>query len=399
MDDSLKPNPEEPTMPSEAPETSQPVVEPTVSPDPSVSSYQPEAVVSPNPSVSVQPVVSSPTVEPTPVAPVGGMSPVNSVPTVGNMGGSTTPVSPKQNSKNLKTILPIAIVLVILVIVGCVMALVLSKSTTPTSAFNDALSNALSTKNLEQTASAAGSSIDIKYNVANIESPVISSAASLDLFGENAALTGYGTFSNSYIKYKTITSTEGSTASLDDILNKWVQVKTDGKVAANADASLEQLIDPTYNFFGQYIFGNFSASQRSTLTSYIESNDIYKFNAKNVTKTTLNGASVYKYQVTLNTTKLTDLNNKVAAMINLPKNDYQDITSVLSDGPSSATMYVDTSSKELVKVTATTQGVTETINYKNFNDTTLPSAPQPQLTFAEYLGLLAAPTTSGSTSD
>jgi hypothetical protein len=338
-----------------------------------------------------RPVASTPTV---PAPPVITQSTIE-MPVNQNIDNQSLPTMnpPKNVAKQTKTKVPKSkkiirmgsLVLIILIIVCAY--LLLTKSNSPITVFNKALSNALSTKSFEQITSVNGSREDIKFNTSNVLEPVLSSNVTID-FLVAINQSGYGTLQNTFIKYNSLKSSSGlgiSSADLQNIsyLKKWIIVKTNG-INPSGSESVEAYIDPDFDFFGQYIFGNFSNSQRQQLLNYIKSNNIYQFNPKNVTTGTVNGRKVYVYQVGLNIEKLSKYNDMVASMMKLSLSNISSTISSLNSIPKSETFYIDKRSSELLQISESTNGTKSTISYQNFNDIKLPSQPKPELTWSKF---------------
>lgn len=398
------------------PEEPQPVIPPVtpepqaLPPDPAVPiSYQPQTVspvtpvvdplaVTPNPVPEVavnQPYTGQSPSPPTVVAGASESQPTFVMPL--NDGQSSTPTAVVQDvkpetfvatKKSKKLPIIVALIIIILAGLGGIGYWLMSQNSNPTHVFDKALVNALSTKQVEQITSGSGGYQDLKFEVSNIRDPILSQTTKLNVFGINVTFDGYGTTQNTFIKYDSV-SNGGVTVTKAPILNKWLQLKASGSLISGVDSGTAQSVDPYSEFFGQYIFGNFSATQRQELVNYAEANNIYQFNAKKVTKSTLSGQSVFVYPVKLDISKLTDYNKKVAAMVGLTSDETQTVLSGFSSGPTSATLYINIKTDELVKVTAVVSGTSE-ILYKNFNNLQLPAQPVQQMSYAEYQQQAAA---------
>jgi hypothetical protein len=369
------------------PDADTPQPNPPIPEQPQTPIYRPpEQVVSPN-----QPIQPAVTQVPhqynggeTPTAPADPTSQiVSSPPTQTPLSGNTYGVSsPAQTviSVTPETTRPsnkrfgVAMALLLLVLIGgaAFAYIMLAKPPTPNQVFRSAIVNALSTSNLTQTANEGTDSVIIKYNLANVKDPSVYTTDTITFNGKLVGeIDGYGTLKNTYAK---ISHVSGAPTSLE---NEWIQLRNNDVLPADANPldTLYPDYDPSYVSLGDYIFGNFSATDRNILTSYIL--NAYKYDASKVTKTKISGQSVYVYRVTLQ--NLSTMNQKVAQIMGI--NNKTAIAYASMGNGTPATMYISTNSKQLLKVTI--DGNTAT--YSAFGTTKLPAAPKPAVQYDTYV--------------
>lgn len=299
------------------------------------------------------------------------------------MGGAVpaAPVAPSGGKGKMKLILAIVIVVVVLGGAGAGAYMWYKQQNNPNHIFKAAVSNLFKTKSVTQTATSSDVNGAVKFDVTNVKDPKISADVTVKSSDVTFDMSTYGTLQNSYLKFKSF----GNSA-LDNyfsaVTNKWVQLRKDGTVPANVNTNFSDLADPRVFAFGDFIFGNFSSSQQKTLTDFVMANNIYKYDSKAVTTTTLDGHKTYVYPITENVSKLKDLNTKAAGYMGLSDSDIKTALDNLG-GNKSVKLYVDASTKEFVKVTLTSDGSPITNTYTDYDATTLPSQPSADITWAQ----------------
>lgn len=289
-----------------------------------------------------------------------------------------SPVSPRSNSK----VLLVSLTAVFVVALGASLWWQ-NHQATPEEVFTGALSKLMSTKTVTQSTSGSDISEAFTYDGSDVKNPKVSINVALKSSGLTNKVSGYGTLKNGYMKYTSF----GSSA-IDDkvptLVNKWIQLRKDGTVLKGVDAESEGLVDPRVLAYGDLMMGNFSASDRDKLVHYITANKVYKYDAKHVTTSTVNGAKVYVYPVTENIPKLKELNKKVAAIMGVSD---ADIKTALDQLGSSGTtkLYIDMHNKQIVKYTTTQDGETVTGAYTDYDTTSLPTEPKADMTWDEFM--------------
>lgn len=243
--------------------------------------------------------------------------------------------------------------------------------------FDQALGNALSTKNFTQYNTDGKSYMTIQYDVSKPSDTIVRSDGKLAPSGSTIAFNGYGTFKNSFMKFTTFTS-DGKPAQ-PGALNKWFQVRKDGFDASSGYFAALFQNDPHASFFGDLIFGNFSPSDKSKLLNYIHQHNVYKIDPKKVQHTTYKGEKVAVYDMTENKDALIAFNKFVGNLIGLSSSDVSQDTSNLNLA-GSAKMYVSESSKQFIHL----QTKDSTVDYNKYGSTNVGGAPAPQTTFEQF---------------
>lgn len=264
-----------------------------------------------------------------------------------------------------------------------------SRQDSPDAVFRAAIAQALSTGTVTQAITSQGSTETIKYDLSNVHDPRLSITTPDTINAVNVQLQAYG---NSKSSYFTISRVEGSSQALSQVLNKWVALRQNGKTIDGADPQLVQLADPAANVLGEFIFGNFSATDRARLTDFAVQQQIYHYDPTQVRHGTLNGQSVMIYSITLNSTELKAFNQQAAAMLGLGRADTAAaLDSINQLGNLSAKLYIATATKHVIKVSAKIDGQATTITYSAYGRTKLPPEPKADLTWQQFQTLLSAP--------
>ncbi|HET8709637.1 MAG TPA: hypothetical protein VFL85_05170, partial [Candidatus Saccharimonadales bacterium] len=216
-----------------------------------------------------------------------------------------------------------------------------------------------------------------KANLQNIKDARISANAKLKTSDLGLDFDGYGTFKKSYFK---INKADGEPPLDKSLLGKWVVVDTSGGDASLADSLsiMQDVYDPNYAMLGDYIFGNFTPTQREELEKYVLGSKLYSYDPAKVTKSKRDGQAVYVYKVKTDGKKLLDYNKKVAAMMGIGADKLDTVTMFLDT--QEVAMEVSIKDEQLVHVTLDAGSVT----YSGWNTTTLPQEPKPDLTFKQF---------------
>lgn len=292
--------------------------------------------------------------------------------------GSTRP---SRKSRG-KFFIPIVIVALLVIAAGVYAIMGLAKAD-PTALFNSSIINALSTSSLKQTSTSNDGDVTVSYDLQNLKDIKVFSTASLDTNGILYEIEGFGNMKNTYIRYTKISGEGVKPPDVARLLNKWVSIRVDGQLPLRNGGLTTPFSDPRYLFFGQYIFGNFSAEERTMLSNFISDNNIYEYDKTKVTNETIDGNTVTVYDVTLNTDKLAEYNKMVADMIGLTESDINDALTDIK-GITQAKMYINTQDKRLVKVQITQDSQTINNTYSDFNTVTLPAEPTADKSVNDY---------------
>lgn len=332
---------------------------------------------------------------PNPVQPIPGQAQPNNpfassaIPSPSSGQANGQPLSgmpPLPDNKKPKVVLWIAAAFVVVLIVGAIAyGLWSANQSNPDKVFRSAINNAFSTKRVTQSSSDGSTSqASMQLDATNVADPKVSVDASINIFGTDIKLKGYGGLKNSYIYYSSFGSATAD-KEFGPIIGKWIQLRKNGALPAGVDQSVTILSDPRYIAFGDFMFGNFSNQDRQQLTDFVVNNKIYKYDSKSVTSDKVNGKKVLVYPITENTAKLKELNVLVAKKMGLKESDIKSSLSELSSRHvSNIKLYIDVSSKRLVKVTLADSGQKETNEYSDYNSSKFPGEPQADLTWADF---------------
>ena len=253
----------------------------------------------------------------------------------------------------------------------------------PAEVFTGALTELMSSKTVTQSAGSSSLSQSVAYDTTNLKDPKVFVNVALKSNGLTNKLSGYGTLKNQYLKYTSFGSS-AIDAKVPTLVNKWIQMRKDGKVLTDVDGESVGLVDPRVLMYGDLVTGNFSASDRQKLLSYIMANKVYKYDVKHVTTSTVNGDKVYVYPVTENIPKLKELNRKVAVIMGLSP---ADIKAALDNLGTAGTtkLYINMNNKQVVKYTTSQDGQNITGAYTDYDTTSLPAEPKADMTWDEFV--------------
>lgn len=260
-------------------------------------------------------------------------------------------------------------------------------TTDPDVVFNRALAATLSTRQVEQVTELSGISVRTQYDLAKSSDPRVMTLLTARQGDRASAVKGYGSLKNLYMAY-TATGTPSDKLVPEQLMNHWVQLRKDGAFLPGATDSLMSAADPRFALFGQFIFANVPGKQRQELLDLLAKQKVYTYDTAKVTKAKLNSRDVYVYKVKINPTGLASYNKKAAAVFGLKESDIQLALNGLG-GVTDATLYIETGSKRLVKVEVPEGAGKSVTTYSNYNQVKLPPEPKAEMTYQEYLAILA----------
>lgn len=286
------------------------------------------------------------------------------------------PGSPRRK----RLLLPVAIVVLIVLAAGGAWWWY-AQAHTPSKVFTAALSKLLQTKTVMQTTSDSDTTGAVAFDLTDVKDPKVSMNIAIKADNLTLKVSGYGTLDNNYIKYVSFGNDQAD-AVYKSIVNKWIQIRADGKLAEGANLNVAPLSDPRYLAFGDIFVGNFSTKDREDILNYIIANKVYAYDANHVTTDKVHGKKVYVYSVTENVPKLKELNKKVAAMMGLQPSDIQTALNGL-DTTGTVKLYIDISSKQIVRYAIDEGSSHITGSYTGYNTTSLPQQPKADLTWQQ----------------
>jgi len=253
---------------------------------------------------------------------------------------------------------------------------------TPDKVFADAIGKLLSTKSITQSVSSNTASLSVKFDMRNVKDPRVSMTIAEQDGATVAKVSGYGSLQNEYLKYTTF-GDAALDGSLKSLVNKWVQIRTNGTVAADANADAKALTDPRYLMFGDFLMGNFSAADRQDLLQFIKSNHVYNYDVKHVKTVAVQGRNAYVYSLTENVPELKKLNQKAAAVMGVPLADVEPALAGINEG-GAIELYIDEGTKEIVGYVNTVGTTVARGSYTDYDMTSLPPQPHADLTWAQF---------------
>lgn len=255
---------------------------------------------------------------------------------------------------------------------------------TPQKIFADALSNSFRLTSLDVSIQKGTVSQQAVFDFSNQDQPVVSTTAEVQLAGEPFAMAGYGTPSDSFVSF-TKTPADLSSATADLIRNRWVALRSDGKLDVTADRSLVAVADPSSVLVQPIVFGNFSAKDQREYVNYFKTNNVYSYKPEQVTKQQFNGTEALAYPVTLNISLLKLFNQSTALAEGFSTSDATRATNSLDAlKDADATLYVDPGSRQFVGLVATKDGVTTTYMYTAHNHASIDTQPETHLAWRQF---------------
>lgn len=299
-----------------------------------------------------------------------------------------------QPARSNRTQLLIAAILgtAFLLIVGIVIAAVISGNNAGNNAagqpasgdelFQAALVNAMSSKSVTIASQGDDYKEEYQVDVANVSQPVLSGSIDSTSQSLDIAVKGYATAKDTYINLQRSKLLMGGNP---EALNKWVQVRTNGK-STDTNGTGGNLLElffsapvlPLQN--SDWPIGNYSESQRQELLSLINEKTVYRYDAKAVTETTHDGKKAMAYKVTVDDAALEELFRKAAAMGGASDADINAILALasLNDVQSEAeeqTYLIDVDSKQFVKAEYQEDGFAKATIYSRYGQTKTANKP------------------------
>lgn len=390
----------------EAPQAPQPLISNPVASEPQPTVPTQPAQVVQQPSIPAQPTAPTPQMnvpQPGLIMPepqvFGPQGPVMSQPETQANPAIGVPVNGGTQKKFSATKMIIAVVALIIVVGGGAIGFALWQKSlnSPAAVFKDAIVNSLATSYMQEDISSQGNTATVLVNDSNPSQPKSDTQVTLNIFGMNMTMEGYGSTTNGFVK---MSMKKTGNSQIDSVLGKWTQVETNGQLAKGANSSILGLIDPYQMILGQWITGNFGSSQRAMLANYAVTQNVYNYDAAKVTSGTVNGQPVYVYNVTLNQNALKNYNHQVGQALGLQSSK---VNTELSNGGAanvkSASIDIYKNSKEIAKVNTVdpTDG-NSTITYSFGSSIQFPSQPSAQVSYTQFQSAFGGSLGSSSSS-
>lgn len=255
----------------------------------------------------------------------------------------------------------------------------------PTTVFQDALQSSLATNQVQANTTTPTGTIQVDYDFTSLKNPLVSSQATVQLYGAQFQVEGYGSAQNTYASYAKFPAS--MPASITNVAqNSWVQLRSKGIEPPTVSAVLSNLDDPRYQDFGPLVFGNFPAGERTRLVNFLLAQHIYAYQAAKVSKTALGGAKVFAYPVTLNINYLKIFIQSAAASEGFDPSEVQTAVNALNAWRgSTVTLYVSASTHRFVEALFRQGGQQTTTTYSAYNTASLLNEPETNLTWQYFL--------------
>jgi hypothetical protein len=217
--------------------------------------------------------------------------------------------------------------------------------------FQQALENAMQTKNYTQTITNSHGVTERKVDVSDIKNPKVSS-----LVKQNAAnleIEGYATLKDTFVQLKQSSQFGGNPKAL----NTWIQVRKNGAVldqSGQGGQTFDLLFTPMSWLFESLIHGNYEQIDRATFLQFIREKYIFRYDATKATETSHNGQEAMRYTVVISSDAHNELFKRAAELAGISKQDITVAVTLanLTRGgalPQQYTLYVDAASQRFVK--------------------------------------------------
>jgi len=261
-------------------------------------------------------------------------------------------------------------------------------STNPDKLFWTAINNTLSTKSVSQKlVDQQNDSITLLYDVANPKQAKV--ATKVVYPASQIEIDGYGSGQNTYVRLVSDASLYKDTPSLQQLFNRWVQIRNGGKLPGTYSEvnGLDGNTEPRQVLFGDIIFGNFDTKEQQTLVKYIRDHKVYSYDKRKVKDSTYDGQDTKEYIVSLNKDALRNLNAQMAPLFGFSA---QEVTDGFDKGthPATATWEIATKSKELIGVKVSIGSDKNATTYYKYNSTDVGSEPKADIQWDAYAALM-----------
>lgn len=257
---------------------------------------------------------------------------------------------------------------------------------TPEKIFSDAMQNSLQTSQVDTQTKTNGIVNTADFDLSSLSDPIVSTHQTVDMYGSNFVLQGYGSAQNTYVSYSHFPATV-SPAIKSLATNGWIQLRTKGVLPGDVDAPLVEVSDPRYQTVGILTFGIFGQKTSRELINYANSEKIYAYNPSTVQHTIISGTKVLAYRVNLNVPFLKIFDESAATDEGFSPTDVQAAVDNLSQWTGAkTTLYVSTATHRFVEAELSRSGQNTTIVYSNYDNANanLPNEPETRLNWTEF---------------
>jgi hypothetical protein len=257
----------------------------------------------------------------------------------------------------------------------------------PATVFQDALNASLSTTQIQADTVSPDSGTQVDYDFSSLTDPIISSQSTVNLYGANFQIEGYGSAQNTYISYAKFPAV--IPASITNVAqNAWVQLRANGAIPPTVSGTLNNLADPRYQAFGPLVFANIPEAARARLVNFLLAQHVYAYRTTQVHRSTLNGAAVYVYPVTFSVSYMQIFLQSVAVSEKFSPADIQAAINAVSGLKGDMmTLYVSASTHRFVSMSLQQAGQTTTTDYSNYDNVTLLAEPETNLSWPSFAAI------------
>lgn len=202
----------------------------------------------------------------------------------------------------------------------------------------------------------------------------------------------YSSNNSTYVKFLGTSKTNLDNSKLAGIINKWALLYS--KVDSNNQSILSSFLSSAPSLIlGEWIEGNFTSRQTTTILHYIADHDIYSFNPREVKKTMINHQETFDFPVSIKPLAMESYNKMVAQMLGMNSAQQTSIVNKLStSGINKLNVYVSLANDQVVRTIANSNiGLSGStiINYAYKNQVHFPAQPKAQISKSVLLNDLS----------
>jgi len=283
-------------------------------------------------------------------------------------------------------IVPLLVFIALAIIASGGWLLVQKYRNNPTPLFNQALTTSLATKQLVAVRSGDADTTTTMLDVTKPRDPRMSTLTT-KVLGADTYVKGYGTLRDTFVVFASDPTKKTDTPT--NLLDQWIGIRSDNELPNGAaNTPLFTMSDPRSQLLQPWVFGNFDEKTRNDLLAQIKKSKLYEFDAKKVTHDTKDNQTTYVYPITIEGTKLAAYEAKAGDAFGIPASDVSASTRSLIGGKVTMHLYVNGNTKQVTRIDVTTNGITSSTIYANYNKVTLPAAPVARFTYSQYLSQL-----------
>ncbi|TAH33408.1 hypothetical protein EYC59_04740 [Candidatus Saccharibacteria bacterium] len=266
----------------------------------------------------------------------------------------------------------------------------------PTTAFNDMLSNNLSTPGVTRVLEQKSGQLQIaQYTQLQLGAqPTAHALTTLTQQGGVIATEQISTQQNDYVRYQKIVATaktaDGKPVDVSSVVGKWAKMEKGSSLGSSVTAGL----------FNQTLFGimpiaNLEPAARKDLLHYINANDVFTYDPAKVKTMSLQGRKAYSYEVSIKPAPYIKMMQEFGKLVGIHQYDDINANNYATSASIPVTIVVDARSHALAEVDQSATGRTE--RYTGFGlmpQTEVPKATLTTKQLTEQLGKLQQTSTA-----